>query len=198
MEYNPADTSPFRLSIKWKNPFACFYHIHISLYIYVTYLYNIILIIYITYNMVLFLEGKMSAWIYSIQVEIKLKSVSEPWIGFTGVEPRRRKLRISTTRVSMAPAGLSIYRFPMHLEQKTNISLVPNLSRNGKYNLIPIDFTRIGKIFLHRENQYSISFQIQWDMIVVTVFLLILNQKNSFWTRKWNISFLSLSRSSLW
>ena len=87
----------------------------------------------------------------------------------------------------------------------------------------PANFRYVGKKkigFIHWENSYSNSFQIEWDMIVVTVFLSILNQmefplvqnrkenchhyrklKGKLspvqFERKWNTSFLSVVGSKL-
>ena len=83
----------------------------------------------------------------------------------------------------------------------------------SKYNLVWKSFSlssaRCYKSSACWENSYSISFQIEWDMIVVTVFLSILNQMDFHLVqkskgklsprsypiqceRKWNTSFVSV------
>jgi len=92
--------------------------------------------------------------------------------------------------------------------------LVPNQSESDKYNLISVWFNMFSKKcfcvyygvksfalsgiahmtnyiqsilkgFIHWENYVSISFQIEWDMIVWTFFLSILTQMKIHWVQNW-------------
>ena len=51
---------------------------------------------------------------------------------------------------------------------------------SDQHDRIPFNLQESGNQFIrvHWENYISISFQIEWDMIMVTVFLSILNQMN--------------------
>ena len=51
---------------------------------------------------------------------------------------------------------------------------------------------------IYWENYVSISFHIEWDMILVTIFLSILNQMDSIWFKIENKTVTTIISHSLW
>ena len=71
-----------------------------------------------------------------------------------------------------------LHQFSQIILESNEFRSVPHQPENSKRNQTPLAPTRNGSWFFlsHRENYFPISFHIEWDMIVMTVFLSILNQ----------------------